>query len=112
MGNFFVKNLKYLRELKHISQAKLAELAKVNQTTIMRWEQGTMSPSVDNIDDLANVLNVNVADLLGKDLENDSEYNELDEVLFSKAKDLSEEDKKMVIGIINAIKRDVDKEEQ
>ena len=112
MGNYFVKNLKYLREKKHISQGKLAELAKVNQTTIMRWEQGTMSPSVDNIDDLANVLNVQVADLLGKDLENDDEYDELNEVLFSKAKDLSEEDKKMVIGIINAIKRDVDKEEK
>lgn len=38
-------------------------------------------------------------------------YNEnLDRILFSKVKELSEDDKKAVLGIINAIHKDVDKE--
>lgn len=112
MTNFFAKNLKYLREKKKLSQANLGDLAHVNQTTIMRWEQESMSPSIDNVEDLSNVLNVNVADLIGKDLEQENikQFNELDELLFSKAKELSDEDKKTIIGVINAIKRDADKE--
>lgn len=54
--------------------------------------------------------------LIGYDVPiNDSNINnqnitELDQVLFSKVKELSEEDKKAVLGVINAIHKDVDKE--
>lgn len=37
-------------------------------------------------------------------------YSQLDQILFSKVKDLSEDDKKAVLGVINAIHKDVDKE--
>lgn len=71
MSNFS-NNVKLLREQKHLSQNKLAELANVNQTTIARWENDEISPSLDNIIDLANALNVSIGDLVGTDLHFDN----------------------------------------
>lgn len=109
--SIFSKNLKYLRELKNLSQNKLAELAGVNQTTIARWENEEISPSLDNIIDVAEVLNISVSDLTGKDLNNEENtYNELDNLLFSKAKELNDEEKRAVLQVINAIHKEIDKE--
>ena len=99
--NYFSNNLKYLREKKHLSQNKLAELTNVNQTTIARWENDEMTPSLDNVLDIADVLNVTVADLTGKNLSKEnSNFNETD-VLFDKYKDvLTESDKQIIKTII------------
>ena len=109
--SYFSTNLKFLREQKKLSQNKLAEMANVNQTTIMRWESGEMSPSLDNIYDIANALNISVADLTGKNLkENDVEFDELD-LLFDKHKDiLTESDKTLIKTIIEQRKKEIDKE--
>ena len=81
--SYFSKNLKFLREQKKLSQNKLAELSNVNQTTIARWESEEISPSLDNIYDVADVLNVSIADLTGRDLtEEQPSFDEL-ELLFS-----------------------------
>ena len=68
----FSKNVKYLREQRRLSQNRLAEMANVNQTTIARWENEEISPSLDNIIDIANALNVSVAELVGEDLSFDN----------------------------------------
>lgn len=109
--SYFSTNLKFLREQKKLSQNKLAEMANVNQTTIMRWESGEMSPSLDNIYDIANALNISVADLTGKNLkEDDVEFDELD-VLFDKHKDiLTDSDKTLIKTIIEQRKKEIDKE--
>ena len=109
--SYFSTNLKFLREQKKLSQNKLAEMANVNQTTIMRWESGELSPSLDNIYDIANALNISVADLTGKNLkENDVEFDELD-LLFDKHKDiLTESDKTLIKTIIEQRKKEIDKE--
>lgn len=70
--NNFSKNVKSLRERQKLSQNKLAELSNVNQTTIARWENGEISPSLDNMIDLAKALKVNIADLVGADLNFDN----------------------------------------
>lgn len=109
MTNYFAKNLKYLREMKNMSQNKLAELSHVNQATINRWEAKEMSPSIDNVNDVANVLNVTVSDLLGTDLTN-NELSEFD-LLFDKHKDvLSESDKQIIKTIIEQRMKEIDKE--
>lgn len=110
--SYFSNNLKFLREKKKLSQNKLGELANINQTTIARWEKEEISPSLDNILDIADVLNVSVADLTGKDLsiEEDKEQDEL-EVLFCKYKDqLSEKDREYMKFIINQAKKEIDKQ--
>lgn len=108
--SIFSKNLKFLREEKKLSQNKLAELSNVNQTTIARWENEEISPSLDNIYDVSLALNVSISDLTGKDLsKNDASFDELD-ILFSKNKDLlTEDDKETIKFIIEKRRREIDK---
>lgn len=110
MSNFS-KNLKFLREQKKLSQNKLAELSNVNQTTIARWENEEISPSLDNIYDVANTLDVSIADLTGKDLTAEpQQFDEL-EVLFNKNKDiLTNDDKEMIKFMIEKRKKEIDKQ--
>ena len=111
--SYFSTNLKYLREQKKLSQNKLGEMANVNQSTILRWESGEMSPSLDNIYDIANVLDVSIADLTGKDLTKKSYNQTFDELelLFSKHKDiLTNDDKEYIKFIIEKRKKEIDKE--
>lgn len=68
MGNFFSTNLKFIREQKGLSQNKLANMVGVNQTTIARWEAQEIVPSIDNVEDVANVLNISLPDILTIDL--------------------------------------------
>lgn len=109
--SYFSKNLKFLREQKRLSQNKLAELSNVNQTTIARWESEEISPSLDNIYDVADVLNVSIADLTGRDLtEEQPSFDEL-ELLFSKNKDiLTDDDKETIKFVIEKAKRKVDEQ--
>lgn len=72
MSNFFAKNLKFLRKNKGISQVKLAEDVGVNQTTIKRWEDEEIKPSIDNVEEVAKALKVGLPDLLIKDLSFDN----------------------------------------
>ena len=72
MGNYFSKNLKFLRENQNISKNKLGEMVGVNQTTIGRWESNEITPSIDNVEEVAKVLNVELPDLLIKDLSFDN----------------------------------------
>lgn len=109
MSNFS-KNLKFLREQRKFSQNKLAELSNVNQTTIARWESEEISPSLDNIYDVANVLNVSIADLTGRDLTQEQPVFDELELLFSKNKDiLTDDDKETMKFIIEKRKREIDK---
>ncbi len=79
MGNYFSKNLKFLRENKNISKNKLSEMVGVNQTTIGRWETNEITPSIDNVEEVAKALNVELPDLLIKDLSFDNaSFEELD----------------------------------
>ena len=68
MGNYFSKNLKFLREKRNLSQNKLAEMIGVNQTTVARWEDDNRTPNLDNAIDVSVTLNIPLADLIGKDL--------------------------------------------
>lgn len=109
MKNYFAENLKYLRTKKGLSQNKLAELANVNQASINRWEAKEMSPSLDNVNDLANALGVSVGDLLGEKLYEDK-FDEL-EILFDKYKNiLTESDKEHIKFIIEQRQKEIDKE--
>ena len=79
MKNYFSKNLRFLREQRKLSQNKLGELANVNQTTIARWENEEMAASIDNVIELTKIFNVELADLLGRDLQENDPKKELTE---------------------------------
>lgn len=116
MSNYFSTNLKFLREQKGYSRNKLANIVGVNQTTIARWENEEMAPSIDNAEEISRVLNIDLPDLLRKDLRMiDTSHN--DDVYIQKADstttlfedfskidkfliELSEEQKKAILFLI------------
>ena len=71
-----------------------------------------MGATVDNAYDVANLFNISVADLTGKDLkkQNIKDFDEL-EILFDKHKDiLTDDDKEYIKFIIEKRKKEIDKE--
>ena len=102
---------KELRLEKKLSQDKIAEDLEISQPLIAKWESHQSTPSPEMLDYIADYFNVSVDYLIGRskyrNLEADN--SELDNVLFSKAKDLTDEEKKTIINVINAIKKDIDK---
>ena len=103
---------KELRLEKKLSQEKIAEDLEISQPLIAKWESHQSTPSPEMLDYIADYFNVSVDYLIGrskyKNLEADN--SELDNVLFSNAKDLTDDEKKTIINVINAIKKEVDKE--
>lgn len=87
MTNYFVKNLKYIRNQKKISQQELADKIGVDRSTIGYWENGKADPTLLNVQKLSDALNVNMVKLVGIDLS--SEENQTNE-----KKQFSEEEKK------------------
>lgn len=55
------------RNAQSISQAKLAELTGINRALISRIESQTFTPSVDQLQALAEVLNFNITDVITDD---------------------------------------------
>ena len=109
----FSDNLRLLRTKHRLSQKEIGDIVGISSQAISKWESGITQPDNESLIKLSKYFNVSVDYLLGNtEAENQSiKYdNELEKVLFSKAKDLSDEDKEAVLAIINAIKKEVDKE--
>lgn len=103
---------KELRIEKGKSQDAMAKDLDVSPALISKLENNISTPGPEMLEYIADYFNVSVDYLIGRskyrNLEADN--SELDNVLFSKAKDLTDEEKKTVINVINAIKKEVDKE--
>lgn len=68
MDNNFSKNLKKLRKEKNLSQEQLAEELNVSRQAISKWESSTAYPEMDKIISLCDKFQVNIDDLLYKDV--------------------------------------------
>lgn len=66
--NEVVKQLKRIAEQQGISQANLARRMKVTETSISRWFNGTRTPTIDNIEKMADALNCSVFISYGRKL--------------------------------------------
>lgn len=62
-----MNRIKQLRKQNGISQQKLSSMVNVNQTAISQWETGKTSPNLDTAAKLAEIFNVSMEYLLGKD---------------------------------------------
>lgn len=102
---------KKLRVEKGKSQDAMAKDLDVSPALISKWENNISTPDPEMLEYIADYFNVSVDYLIGRskyrNLEADN--SELDNVLFSKAKGLTDEEKKTIINVINAIKKDIDK---
>lgn len=103
---------KELRIEKKLSQDKVAEELDVSPALVSKWERNISTPAPEMLEYIADYFNVSVDYLIGRSKYKNLEYenSEIDNLLFSKVKELSEEDKKAVLGIINAIKKEIDNE--
>lgn len=79
----FHENLKTIRKEKGFSQEQLAVRLNVVRQTISKWEKGVSVQDAELLIKLSEVLNVEVSDLLGKNIEVSEGRNET-EVLASK----------------------------
>jgi transcriptional regulator with XRE-family HTH domain len=103
---------KELRLEKDLSQDKIAEELDVSSSLVSKWENNQSTPAPEMLEYIADYFNVSVDYLIGrskyKNLEPDN--SELENALFSKAKELSDADKKVILDVMNAIHKDIDKE--
>jgi transcriptional regulator with XRE-family HTH domain len=114
MKNYFSSNLKYLREKNKMSKSKLGELVGVNQSTIGRWENNIITPSIDNVVNVLNAFKIPLTELgtfLGTDLKTNTSYNQTTEdykkILREKGlmdENITEEDAKKLIDFAIANK--------
>lgn len=63
-SDMFQIKLKELREKHKLSQAKLAKLLNVSQSTVAMWENGENKPKYEKIINLCQIFNVSAAELL------------------------------------------------
>lgn len=75
------ENLKTIRKQKGLSQEELAIRLNVVRQTISKWEKGISVPDSDMLIRLAEILEVNVGDLLGKKIEEEDKRDALTEQL-------------------------------
>lgn len=68
MNNNFAENLKRIRKENNLSQEQLAEELGVSRQAISKWESQVAYPEMDKIIALCNKFNLNIDDLLNKDI--------------------------------------------
>lgn len=68
MNNNFAENIKKIRKDNNLSQEELAEKLGVSRQAISKWESSQAYPEMDKIIQLCNEFNLNIDDLLNKDI--------------------------------------------
>ena len=62
----FKENLRFLRRQAGIGQAKLADMLSISAKTISHWETGYTEPSIDELIKLADMFDVTIDELVGR----------------------------------------------
>ena len=101
----FSENLKAIRKAKGYSQEELAIKIHVVRQTVSKWEKGLSVPDADVLTKIADVLEVSVSELLGAEIKEESNRNEVAEQLTKISEQLAIKNKRAkfiwkMIGII------------
>jgi transcriptional regulator with XRE-family HTH domain len=90
---YISKNIKYLRKKLKLSQTELGEKIGKTHSTIGAWENEQNSPPVDVVIDLCMIFNIDVDNILFKNLEQDK-YELLERVSYEELREkINEKDK-------------------
>ena len=118
MKDTFANRLQKAINLSGLKPIEVANKTGLDKSLISCYLSGKYNAGDENLEKLANVLNVNEAWLRGYDvdingnsnIENDNNFDEL-ELLFSKTKDiLTEDDRDMIRFVIEKRKKEIDKQ--
>lgn len=66
MKNTFPKNFKELRLSESMTQSQVAKLLKTTQRKVSYWESGKIEPDLDTLISIAEMFDVSVDELIGK----------------------------------------------
>ncbi|MGN1033376.1 MAG: helix-turn-helix domain-containing protein [Intestinibacter sp.] len=75
------ENIKTLRKNKGLTQEELAIRLKVVRQTVSKWEKGYSVPDAETLQKIADILEVDIKQLLGADIEAEKTNNEVAEQL-------------------------------
>ena len=101
----FSENLKTIRKAKGYTQEELAIKIHVVRQTVSKWEKGLSVPDADALTEIADVLGVSVSELLGAEIKEEINRNEVAEQLAKVNEQLTIKNKRIkliwkIIGII------------
>ena len=75
------ENIKLIREDRGLTQEELAIRVNVVRQTVSKWEKGLSVPDAEMLQKIADVLEVSVSQLLGREEEPEKDRNEVAEQL-------------------------------
>ena len=75
------ENIKTLRKQKGYSQEQLADKLNVVRQTVSKWEKGYSVPDADMLEELADIFEISVGDLLGKEIMTEEETTDIGELV-------------------------------
>lgn len=101
--------LKALREARGWSQTQVAkELGMKRSSTYANWEYGIRDPDTDTLVKLAQLYEVTTDYLVGVEVNSassDSLTSSIDKTISDECKNLNQEDKELVLGLIRRLKK-------
>lgn len=110
-NDLFAKNLSYLLDSGQITVKTILQITgNSSPGLITMWKNNERQITTKDLVKIANYLGYTIDDLINKDLSVNTNINKLDNLLFSKMKDLNDDEKKAVLSVMDAIHKDVDKE--
>lgn len=113
----FSKRLKELRLSKSLLQEDIGNYLGISSQSVSKWENGLSEPDIETQKKLADYFNVSLDYLLGREYK-DEEYQELHnqvfnnpdlKIFFDKTKDLSKEDLKWVLALVEKVQEEHDR---
>ena len=105
--NDFSFRLKLAMDKKGMKATDLAKATNLNKGIISKYMNNKYKPKQDRLNLFAKVLNVNEGWLLGYDVpmeRTEIDLTELDRIMLEKMKDLSDDNKYIVMSVIDSMK--------
>lgn len=105
---------KELRISKNLSQDKIAEELDVSSSLVSKWENNQSTPAPEMLEYIADYFDVSTDYLIGRTNDKryygSSEKNRIVNILYSKVRELPEEQQQFILNLTNTMMNQIDKE--
>lgn len=101
---FLAKNLKYLRQLKGVSLAKLGTLFGKSNVAMLKWENGLTEPGAVDLFKLSVYYDIDIDALIKTDLSLIPKEELINYSIFNDLKNLDPKNRKIVENLIEQLK--------
>lgn len=91
---YLAKNIRFLRDIRGMTQAELAEITDVTDKAVSTWENGACQPRMGVIEILCNHFNLSKSALIDRDLE--AEFSTIQKPATGEGGGLDEETKTLI----------------